>query len=558
MAEPSKILIVDDKHENLFALEKALQPLGALIVKAQSGSEALQKSMRHEFALAIVDVLMPGMDGYELVRLLRGQEETRSLPVIFLTAILADEAFIAKGYQSGAVDFLTKPVNMEVLLSKARVFLELDRNRRALMRQKTALVALGKERDRLNRELTAERDMLERRVRERTLELERANRIKDEFLANMSHEIRTPMSGVFGMIDVILRQPLPDHLRNDLELARSSASTVLSLLNDLLDLSRIEQGKLELSIRRSRIREMLERLVQTYELQAVDRDISFGLDVDDGVPELVLCDPDRLGQVLKNLLSNALKFTERGEIRMSVRRESMQGEADRLRFFVTDTGIGIPPEKAEEVFVSFTQLDPTFSKKFSGAGLGLAISRRLVELMGGEISVKSEVGMGASFSFSIRFEEARDGFAEEPKPALALADLPSLSILLAEDNPVNRLFLKRALTGAGHEVEEAENGLEALEKMAKRPFDVVLMDIQMPEMDGLEAARRIRSEGNGASGVPIIALTAYAMKGDRERFLRNGMDGYVTKPVDFAELAGEIAAACSLNPRQWAREHREE
>ncbi|MFP4317284.1 MAG: response regulator, partial [Desulfovibrionales bacterium] len=257
-------------------------------------------------------------------------------------------------------------------------------------------------------------------------------------------------------------------------------------------------------------------------------------------PELVACDPDRLGQVLKNLLSNALKFTERGTIRLHVEPEDTTDQRNLLRFTVIDTGMGFPSEKIDAIFQSFIQLDPSYSKKFPGAGLGLAISKKLVGLMGGEISATSDPGKGATFTFTVAYEtvESRDSVATTPLPTIS--DFSPLSILLVEDNAVNRMVLRRALTAAGHGVEEAENGRQALEKLSGKNFDLVLMDIQMPEMDGTEAARRIRAGECGSPDVPIIALTAYAMKGDREKFLENGMDGYVTKPVDFTKLAQEI------------------
>jgi signal transduction histidine kinase len=387
---------------------------------------------------------------------------------------------------------------------------------------------------------------LEARVRERTLELEQANRAKDEFLANMSHEIRTPMSGVFGMTDVLLQEDLPDEVRSDLEMVRNSSGTVLTLLNDLLDLSRIEQGKLELEIYPFNLKTMIGVLVRPFEVQTRGKGIAFSVSVDDDVPDYVNCDPDRIGQVLKNLLSNAVKFTDAGEIWLTAELEKETEHLARLRFTVTDTGIGIPVEKQGQLFQSFTQLDPTYSKKFAGAGLGLAISKRLVEIMGGEVSFHSEPGRGSTFSFTVGFEKAEPEEALEQQPAVKLGGLPPLSILLAEDNPVNRLFLGRALTTAGHAVIEAENGAEALEKIRTNRVDLVLMDIQMPEVDGVEAARRIRAGGFGRPDVPIIALTAYAMKGDKEKFLDNGMDGYVTKPVDFGELAGTIAEVCGF------------
>jgi signal transduction histidine kinase len=387
---------------------------------------------------------------------------------------------------------------------------------------------------------------LEDRVRERTIELEQAGRAKDEFLANMSHEIRTPVGEVIGMTDMLLQQEVQFPVRKDLEVIRNSSKTILALLNDLLDLSRIEQGKLELNQRPFDIREVMASLVRTFEMQARDKGIAFETTIAEDVPGTVVCDSDRIGQVLKNLLSNALKFTETGTIRVEVDLDKATEHLAKIRFTVSDTGIGIPKEKSDKVFLTFTQLDTSYSKKFAGAGLGLAISKRLVELMGGEISVQSEIGRGSRFTFSVVFERAETAQRVELPPKLGLSDLSPLKILLAEDNAVNRLFLRRALTQAGHRIEEAENGKEVLEKVRQGSFQLILMDIQMPEMDGVEAARRIRSGEYGRHDIPIIALTAYAMKGDREKFLGNGMDGYVTKPVDFGELARTIAEVCGL------------
>jgi signal transduction histidine kinase/ActR/RegA family two-component response regulator len=388
---------------------------------------------------------------------------------------------------------------------------------------------------------------LEERVRERTVELENANRAKDAFLANMSHEIRTPVGEVIGMTDVLLQQDGAGPSREDLEIIRHSSGTILTLLNDLLDLSRIEQGKLELDIRTFSPKEMVSTLVRTFEMVALDKGIKFELIFGKDVPDRVKCDPDRIGQVLKNLLSNALKFTERGSVTLFVQLVKGTDHPDRLRFSVSDTGIGIPSEKQRQLFQPFTQLDPSYSKKFAGVGLGLAISKQLAELMGGEISVESESGKGSTFTMTLVIEKA-DEEARETPASMTLPDIPPLSILLAEDNAVNRLFLRRALITAGHKVDEAENGKFALTKLKETYFDLVLMDIQMPEMDGTEAMRLIRSGSHGRPDIPIIALTAYAMIGDREKFLNNGMDGYVTKPVDFGELARTIAAVCGILP----------
>jgi PAS domain S-box-containing protein len=389
---------------------------------------------------------------------------------------------------------------------------------------------------------------LEQRVQKRTAELERANRAKDEFLANMSHEIRTPMAGVLGLTEILLHQDLPEKVRDDLEMISGSADSVMTLINDLFDLSRISQGKFDFHPTEFDLRSLIRDAVGPFEFQARSKDLDFIVSMDERVPTQILCDRDRLGQVIKNLVSNAIKFTDQGFVKIAIKAEEQDADTLRLFVSVSDSGIGIPKSKQEDIFSAFTQLDPSYSKQFAGMGLGLAISKSLVEGMGGEVSVESTKGNGATFRFYVTCGIA----TEEPAltaPSIALSDLPPMTILLVEDNAVNRLFLRRALVTAGHKVGEAEDGKHALAKLGETPFDLVLMDIQMPEMDGVEATRLIRSGKYGRADIPIIALTAYAMKGDREKFLENGMDGYVTKPVDFGELARVIAEVCGVTDR---------
>jgi PAS domain S-box-containing protein len=380
-------------------------------------------------------------------------------------------------------------------------------------------------------------------------ELREVSQAKSDFLANMSHELRTPIGGILGITEMDLARDLPSEIRGDLEMIRSSASSLINIINDLLDLSRIEARKLKLYPVDFEVRRMLNDLVQNIKPLAHERGLLLTLEIERNVPEFLHGDPDRLGQILTNLIGNAIKFTPEGKVEVSARL--LEGEQPlTLLFTVSDTGIGIPQNRQKDLFQSFGQLEPALTKKHGGAGLGLVISKQIVEMMGGSIHLASTPGQGSVFSFTAVFDppigERRAALRKQG--VHLLSELPTLHILLAEDNQVNRVFLTRFLTNAGHTVETAENGLEVLKILPGEHFDLVLMDIQMPEMDGLEATRRIRSSDGEQFDpeIPIIALTAYAMKGDKERFLEAGMNDYVTKPINFDILARSIAEIVPL------------
>jgi len=367
-----------------------------------------------------------------------------------------------------------------------------------------------------------------------------ANMAKSMFLANMSHEIRTPISGILGMAEMMVTTGLTETQREHMDMIRDASNSLLNIVNDILDISKIEAGRMELKPEDFTFRSALETSVRSFGPQAEAGGLVFRYTVAEDVPARLNGDPDRLGQVLWNLIGNALKFTPRGLVELGV--ELFRAEAGRvcLRFEVRDTGVGIPEDKLDAVFDSFTQADSSLRKRHKGTGLGLTISRQLVNMMGGEIGVESVVDKGSTFFFTAWF-----GRVEEPEPVAAPARPRTprtlhLNILLADDNPMNRKYLEHFLTMFGHTVTTAENGVEALDVLRDRgrTVDLVLMDVQMPEMSGLEATQAIR-ESDGRlydRRIPIIALTAYAMKGDRERMLEAGMDDYVSKPVDMHEL----------------------
>jgi PAS domain S-box-containing protein len=660
---PVDILIVDDRLDGLIALEAVLNLPNVNLVRAQSGREALARLEDYDFAVILLDVQMPEMDGFEAARRIRLNEKHKQTPVIFVTAINKDDTHIYRGYEVGAVDYVFKPFEPQILRSKVTIFIDLYLKTRLLQEQnetireserQTRYLQLAQlEMETLKRYrnladavpnmiwkskvdgtldyfnkvwtdytgLTQEQsmgsgwqeaihpkdlraflkawidsmnsghpfeiecrirradgnmrwhwvravpemsnsekviawigtcmDIHDRKLAEKDLiEAQRqavaANVAKTQFLANMSHEIRTPLSAILGFSELLLNPDLTydERVQNVNTICRSGQQ-LLKIIDEILDISKVEAGHLEVENIKVQLPNLLRDLKALLFVKAQAKDIGLDFKLISKLPEFVFTDPTRLRQILLNMISNAIKFTEIGKVTMEI-----EWVDRKLLFHVKDTGVGIAREHAEKLFHPFVQVDSSTTRRFGGTGLGLALSRKLAQALGGNVGLESsESGKGSTFLIEVHAEvpenvnfvekiaDTQEARIEPPKEQNYHA-LEGLKILLVEDAPINQILISKFLTGAGAQVELANNGLEGMNKALQGDYGIILMDIQMPEMDGYEATTKLRAQGYTK---PIIALTAHALKEDRDRCLQVGCTDHLTKPIDRQLLINQIS-----------------
>jgi len=545
------ILIVDDNAANLLALEAALAPIGERVVRAQSGEEALRLLLKHDFALILLDVQMPSLDGFETARLIRDRRRSRYTPIIFVTAHGRDDESILEAYKLGAVDFLFKPVIAEILQSKAVVFVELQRRAAQVARQSELLRAA--ERREHERAMEEERRRWDEEAMRRQMEeMAQADRRKDEFLAVLGHELRNPLSAIVTGCDLLQRkltagheigaELLPGILKTRDRIDRQ-AQHLRRLVDDLLDLARINSGKIELKKSVITLQQVIEQAVAT-SLPALEEG-GHDLDVDlPREPVSLVADPVRLIQVVANLLHNAARYTNsHGKIRISA---SLDAQASTVAIVVSDNGRGITPELLPRVFDVFVQENTNGAGH--GLGLGLTVVKRLVTMHRGTVTAASPgPGQGSTFTITLPLE-ASDGFevpAEFAQPGAPAAK--QLSVVLVEDNEDIRDSMRELLTELGHQVHDARDGEAGADLILRLAPDLAIVDVGLPLLDGYQVASRVR-ERFGPDKVRLVAMTGFGQASDRRRALEAGFDAHLVKPADVNALI-EVATAPRPEPK---------
>lgn len=630
------LLLVDDKIENLITLEALIKSVDFNIFKTTNPNEALKIAWENEISIALLDVQMPEMDGFELAELLKSNPKTKQILIIFVTAISKESKYAVRGFNTGAIDYLYKPLDPYITTAKVDAFAQLARAQKEIIKKNKELekyalhvhnsadiicrlsqkdliiqdinkaltkilhlrpeeyigkniIDLTEDTDKsitkfeleslvyekkestsfhdrfknnsgetlwlecravrnnewllLNmNDVTIQKNYTNELIRSKDL-AEEAKKVKESFLANMSHEIRTPISGVISLTKTLENTDLNQQQANTLKLISYSAQSLLGIVNDVLDLSKIESGKFNIVRTETNIREQVKSVCDLLFYKAKEKNIDLHYEVDETVPKLIIADSLRLNQILMNLLSNAIKFTQKGHVRLHINNNALSNGKINLSFIVEDTGIGMSPEQLERIFEEFSQADPTISHKYGGTGLGLSIARNLAICKGGDLKVESILGKGSTFTFTNDFELVKDEYMEEEnqKDQEIRPFEETVSILMAEDNMINQFAAKHVMKDWNVNLEIAETGTEAVQLFKEKSFDIILMDMYMPEMNGFEATQIIKKEMQEQnSEIPIIGLSAVVLEEDIQKAESAGVCDIISKPFEPIKLYSMI------------------
>ncbi|TDE17796.1 response regulator [Dyadobacter psychrotolerans] len=630
--DKTKILLLDDREENLLALKAILNRDDIAIYETTSANEALRIVWDNEIAVALVDVQMPGMDGFEFAETLASNPKTREILIVFVTAISKETTYAVRGLKSGAIDYLYKPLDPYITNAKVDALIRLSRSQREI-REKNRLLEnyativtnspdiiatvdpetarilsinpsvhtilglppqslvdtsmldllvdplnsglkevlisrsymegqtivtedqfYGRLREPLWLELRImfknrllfinlhnieKRKAHERELVEAQAVAEKARKVKESFLANMSHEIRTPLNGILGIANLLDATELDSSQRNLLDMLTQSSGSLLNILNDILDISKMEEGKFSIIPQPTDLRNVGKSIMDLLKFKGDEKGISLGFYVDSKIPDCVMVDGMRLNQILMNLVGNAIKFTHQGSVNLRIEHDGLVENHHQIKFIVADSGIGISEKNIKNIFSEYGQASEETSHHYGGTGLGLTISKNLVKLMKGDLKVKSEVDRGSEFYFTFLLEE--DAKTSQKAAVISFNDLPPFTdkkVLVAEDNPVNSLLIKKYLTTWKIATTMVVNGQEALDALAKSEYDLIILDSRMPVMDGFETARYIRNTLH--LDVPILSLSATVLTEEVQEALQSGMNDTLSKPFQPAKLHEKI------------------
>ncbi|MCL2879355.1 MAG: response regulator [Treponema sp.] len=508
--EKNKILIVDDEKSNLLYLNNLLGAEFTLFM-ARSGSEAIERANDYIPDLILLDIIMPEMDGYEVLLQLRKSERTREIPVIFITGLNSNADEI-KGLKLGADDYISKPFQDAIVLLRIRKQLKIINQIRLIFEKE---------------------------------QTEKTNRAKNEFLSRMSHEIRTPMNAIIGMTNLARTTDNPEKRNDYLDKSAAASHELLRLIEDVLDISDLSDGKFKIENSEFSFTVMMNSVLKKSGQMFEKKHQIFAAEIDPAIPDILTGDERRLAQVMDNLLTNAGKFTsENGTIRLRAFVKSTDDDLLTVQTEVSDTGIGIPADKQEIIFAGFEQADGGIDRKYGGAGMGLYLSKVIIEKMGGTIWVESEFGRGARFSFTFQAQ------IKKPVTEADINDAFSGKVMLiVDDIEINREIIIALLEATHMQFVCASNGIEAVDIFAANPekFNVILMDINMPELDGVEATKRIRSLGPEGARIPIIAMTANTNPEEVDHYLNAGMTDHIGKPAELNEILRKINQGIQQN-----------